>query len=92
MGLIKFFSVFSAIIFLGVTQVYYLNKDKKKFYEREGLKGPKEKLGKYVNYRGSQFTWSKSLDPYWGLSPAPYIKKTLLVLVVLAIVVQFIPS
>ena len=92
MELIKFLVVFIAVIFLGITQVYYLNKDKKEFYEREELKTHKEKFGRYSNYRGSQFFWSKVLDLYQNLVVPNHIRKTLYVLVIIAIGIQFIPS
>ena len=81
----------TAFVFYTVTLIYYFQKDKREFYQREGLNTYRERFGRYFQYSGSQFSWSKALDPYRGLAPN-YIKKTLLVLVGIAIAVQFIPS
>lgn len=90
-ALIKVIALLSPFLFYFVTWVHYLAKDKNEFYEREGLKTRKERFGKYYHYVGSRHTWSKALDPYRGLAPS-YIKKTLFVLLIIAIAIQFIPS
>lgn len=91
MRLIKELFFLVPFVFYLVTFLYYISKDKKAFYEREGLKTFKERFGRYNQYWGSKFSWSKVLDPYGGLAPS-HIKKTLLILVIVAIIVAFIPS
>ena len=86
----QFLALFSCGLFYAITFLYYTNKGKREFYEREGLNTFGERWYGWYQHLGERFSWSKILDPYQGLAPN-YIKKILLVWVVLAILVQFIP-
>ena len=86
MWLVKEIFFLVPFVFFAVTFIFYINKDRRDFYKREGLKASKGRLYRYYQYRGSKFSWSKVLDPYQDLAPS-YIKKMLLVLVAIAIIV-----
>jgi len=91
MGFLKVLALLSALIFYFITFMYYQIKDRREFYDREGLKTQKERRGKYFHYVRSQSSWSNSFRAYRG-NPPSYVKKTLLVLVILAFIVNLIPS